>query len=296
MRIFFLLQSIVMNLTSFRKSSKSAEPHYLLFGNPVAHSFSPLMHNAALDYYDMKGTYYAIGLDNRELTELAVHLNEDAFLGANITLPYKQVLMDYVDVLDRSADAIGAVNTITRSDYRLKGYNTDLYGFLAPLDEHEDVLAGERAIIFGTGGASRAIVAALDSIGMESIYLISRNPNKKMFEEYPNVFISSYDEWTALAEESALIVNATPLGMYPQKDESPVRENEKQFLAGRICYDIVYNPLQTNFMEMGESVGASVIGGLDMLIQQGSRSFELWTGKSFPDNYIRRAIHEKLKN
>lgn len=285
-----------MNLTSFRTSSKSTDPHYMLFGNPVAHSFSPLMHNTALDYYDMEGTYYAVGLENRELTELSVHLNEDSFLGANITIPYKQVLMDYVDVLDTSANEIGAVNTLVSKDYRLKGYNTDLHGFLAPLKEHENMLAGERAIIFGTGGASRAIVAALDAIGMESICLISRSPNKKVFEEYSNVWIGSYNEWTALAEEALLVVNATPLGMHPQQDESPVRENEKQFLAGRICYDIVYNPLETNFMEMGESVGATVIGGLEMLIHQGSRSFELWTGKPFPINLIRRTIHEKLKN
>lgn len=285
-----------MNLTTFRNSPASNRLHYLLLGQPVAHSFSPLMHNTALHYYDMEGEYFAIALESQELTALSVHLNEETFRGANITIPYKQLLTEYLDELESSARDIGAVNTIIKEEYRLLGANTDPYGFLAPLRKYEDMLAGERAIIFGTGGASRAIVAALDTLGMENIYLISRSPKRDLYEQQPNIQVASYEAWPALAEEAMLIVNATPLGMAPYKDQAPIRQNEKQFLAERICYDIVYNPVKTQFMEMGESVGATVIGGLDMLIYQGSRSFEKWTGKPFPINIIRNKIHERLKN
>ncbi len=286
-----------MNLTSFKQSSKSDSPHYLLFGHPVEHSFSPIMHNTALDHYGMNARYHAIDLQNSELSELAAYLNRDQFLGANITIPYKQVISDYLDQIDRSAKDIGAVNTIVKNDYSLEGFNTDLYGFLSPLENYKDEIVGGRTIIFGTGGASRAIVVALQKIGVEEIYLISRTPGGiTSYADFENVQIHSYNEWTSLSEEAELIVNATPLGMYPKVDQSPVRDREQQFLAEAICYDIVYNPLKTKFLSQAEETGAKTIGGLEMLIQQGSRSFELWTEKPFPVEIIRDKLHEEIRN
>ena len=286
-----------MNLSSFKQSSGSNSPHYLLFGHPVEHSFSPIMHNTALNYYEMDARYHAIDLQNNELSELAAYLNHDLFLGANITIPYKQVIYDYLDRIDKSAKDIGAVNTIVKQNIGLEGFNTDLYGFLSPLEKFKDEIGGGRTIVFGTGGASRAIVLALQKIGVEEIYLISRSPGRiNSYENFENVQIRSYNEWVSLSEEAELIVNATPLGMYPKVDQSPVRDTEQQFLADTICYDIVYNPLKTKFLNQAEEIGAKTIGGLDMLIEQGSHSFELWTGKSFPVEIIREKLHEKINN
>lgn len=286
-----------MNLTSFQQSTGADSPHYLLFGHPVEHSFSPLMHNTSLDYYGMNARYHAIDLQNNELSELAVHMNHDHFMGANITIPYKQIITDYLDQIDRSARNIGAVNTIVKHDYSLEGYNTDLDGFLSPLQDYVDEIAGSRVIVFGTGGASRAIVVALQKVGVEEIYLISRTPGRITFyKDFDYVQVRSYSEWTSLAEGAALIVNATPLGMYPKVDQSPVRDTEQQFLAEKICYDIVYNPLKTKFLKQADKTGAKTIGGLEMLIQQGSKSFELWTGKPFPIKIIREKLHEEIKN
>lgn len=286
-----------MNLSTFKKSDNANNPHYLLFGHPVEHSWSPLMHNTALKYYEMDARYHAVDLRSDELTDLAAYMNSETFLGANITIPYKQVIADYLDNIDSRAHEIEAVNTIVKDEFKLKGYNTDCAGFLSPLAKAEEEFDNGTAIVFGTGGASRAIVVGLKEIGVEEIYLISRNPARvTSFNHFNRVEVASYSEWTSLAKDAILIVNATPLGMHPHIEQSPIRETEKQFLAGRICYDIVYNPLQTKFLRQAEEVGARTISGLEMLIQQGSRSFELWTGRQFPVKIIRKKMYERLED
>lgn len=282
-----------MNLRSFLRSRESQQPHFLLLGNPVGHSLSPVMHNRALGHHGINAKYRAINLQRDELAQLAAHFNADTFLGANITIPYKQLLIDYLDELDPIAEEVGAVNTVVRHGDRLKGFNTDVYGFLAPLREFHEQLQRQNAIVFGTGGASRAVVTALDRLGMNSIKLVSRNPGRKHPDERTAVL--SYQEWTAYSEQAALIVNATPLGMYPNVGETPVREAEKQYLADKICYDIVYNPLETQFLHLAKQAGATGISGLEMLIQQGSRAFELWTGQGFPLEMIRTELHEQFE-
>jgi len=286
-----------MNLSRFKKSQKAQNHHYLLFGHPIGHSWSPLMHNTALRHYNMKARYHAVDVQNDELNSLASYLNKDTFLGGNITVPYKQLIVNYLDQIDSTARDIGAVNTIVKQDYQLEGYNTDYTGFLAPLEDYSWDLEGGRAIIFGTGGASRAIVAGLTDFGMQELYLVSRDPdNKNSFSDYNRVKVISYDEWTSYAVDAVLIVNATPLGMYPEISRSPIRETEREVLADSICYYIVYNPLQTTFLQQAKSVGAATIGGLEMLIQQGSQSFKLWTGRPFPIEKVRATFHEKLAN
>lgn len=286
-----------MNLTEFKQSEVSESPHYLLLGHPVEHSLSPLMHNLALDHYELEAEYYAIDLQSNELADLASYLNRDQFLGANITIPYKQLIAEYLDEIEHHAREIGAVNTIKKQNYKLKGYNTDYYGFRAPLEEFEFALEGGTAVVFGTGGAARAIVVSLLDFGVERIYLVSRNPNRiSSFKDFAAVTVCAYQNWTSYAEDAALIVNATPLGMHPHTDESPVHEAEIHWLEDRICYDIVYNPLQTTFLKKANKAGATTIGGLEMLIQQAAESFKLWTGHSFPIQLVRNRLHEELAN
>jgi shikimate dehydrogenase len=254
------------------------------------------MHNLALEHYGMEERYYAVKLQQNELSILASYLNKDTLKGANITIPYKQKIAEYLDEIDSAAQAVGAVNTIVKGEYRLKGYNTDVSGFLAPLEDYMDHLIGGRSIIFGTGGASRAIVTALNQLGMEEILLVSRNPSRiNSFDSFDKIQIISYPEWSAYADGAILIVNATPLGMEPRIGMSPVTEGEQKYLEDSICYDIVYNPLKTTFLKQAETVGAETIGGLEMLIEQGSRSFEYWTGNSFPLDIIRKRLYGELK-
>ena len=287
-----------MTLSEFKKSDKSKTPFYTLLGYPIDHSWSPLMHNIALKYYNMDARYVAISVPNHELNDLASFLNDDHFLGANITIPYKEMLMDYLDMIDPSARKIGAINTIVKNDFQLKGANTDYIGFQAPLQEYEYELDGSSVVVFGSGGASRAIVIALQDMGVARIYLVSRSPSTKSsyWGNKEGVELVSYNNWTSFLDDTFLIVNATPLGMHPNVDQSPVRYSERSFLKDRICYDIVYNPIETKFLKQAKEVGAQTINGLDMLIQQGSESFKLWTGKPFPIDKIRKKLHERIKN
>lgn len=286
-----------MNLTAFKKSSKSGSHHYLLLGHPVEHSWSPLMHNTALQHYGIDAQYHAIDLQNNELSDLSAYLNKKTFLGANITIPYKQLITEYLDEIRYPAGKIEAVNTIVKQNNRLIGYNTDYEGFLSPLEEFEDELLGFNAVVFGTGGAAKAIVVALIELGIKNIYLVSRTPGRiTLFNNFEQVGVISYNEWTSLTEEVMLVVNATPLGMQPGTEKSPVRDSEIQFLRDCICYDIVYNPVKTKFLKQAERAEATTINGLEMLIQQGSRSFKLWTGRPFPTEIIRSILHERFKN
>lgn len=286
-----------MNLTEFQQAEESREPHFLLLGNPVSHSLSPVMHNLASKFYGFETRYFAIQLEVSELNALAAYFNKDTFRGANITIPYKQTLLDFMDALDPLSQSIGAINTIAKRDFSVTGYNTDVHGFSVPLLDVKHELAGGRTIIFGTGGATKAIIHALIELDVEEIILISRRPQQRReFDHLQQVSIEGYDSWAALAEEAALLVNATPLGMDPNRDAAPIREGEKHLLKDKICYDIVYKPLKTKFLSMAEFAGARTIGGLEMLIHQGSKSFELWTGKPFPVEAVRKKLHEIIGN
>lgn len=285
-----------MNFSSFLDSEYANRPHLLLLGNPVSHSYSPMMHNAAADYYGLKIRYHAVRLESQELNRVAAHFNSELFKGANVTIPYKVLLKDFVDELDADANRIGAVNTIAKTQRRIQGYNTDTYGFGVPLQRYRAELEGGRALIFGTGGATRAILQALHNLHIQDIILISRNPSRKgrLFEEQ-DIRIEGYESWTAFAEQADIIINATPLGMEPNVESCPIRENELEFLSGKICYDIVYKPLETKFLKYASQVGGRTISGLEMLLHQGSKSFEIWTGNPFPVDVIKKKLYDAIQ-
>lgn len=292
MRIFFIHDFLKMNFNEFLQSKAAQAPHYLLIGNPVGHSVSPLMHNTALEHYQLDATYHAVSVSLKEISSLAAHLNSPNFLGANITIPHKQTLLDVVDELSDTAREIGAINTIIKRDGKLIGDNTDAFGFTQPLLEFEEQLETDRAIIFGVGGATKAILFALNDLGFNEICMVSRNPGKH--KEADEVIMCSYDDWQHYAEDTTLIVNATPLGMVPNVEASPIGDNETELLAGKFCYDIVYNPRETKFLKQAQMAGGEAIGGLDMLVYQGAKSFELWTGKPFPVALVKMKLDEQF--
>lgn len=290
MRIFFVNIFLPMTFSKFKLSEESNKPHYLLIGNPVSHSVSPLMHNTALDRHGIEATYHAVSVSMSELPSLIAHLNEDQFLGANITIPHKENLMDAVDVLTAEANEIGAINTIIKREHELVGHNTDAHGFAVPLEDYEDDLSYERAIIFGSGGATKAIIYALRNLGFEEVVMVSRRPSR--YESQDGLILCSYDSWVDYAEEAELVINATPLGMVPNTESSPINDEQIEFLTGKLCYDIVYNPRETKFLKQAKASEGIPIGGLNMLIHQGAESFRLWTGKEFPLGLITQKLDE----
>jgi shikimate dehydrogenase len=288
---------MVYSFKDFKTSKKALEPHYFVVGNPIGHSLSPLMHQTALDYHEIAANYFALELQHQELTEFITWMNRDEFMGCNITIPYKNYFIDVVDHVDDFAREIGVINTVAKSEYSLIGHNTDVYGFLSPLHEYTDDLEGGRAVVFGTGGAANAVLAGLEEVGIEEVIFVSRNPSlAKMNSRFLWTKTVDYNQWQSYVEEASLIVNTTPLGMNPKTDQSPVSDEDFDLLKDKICYDLVYNPLTTKFLKKAEESGAKIINGLEMLMMQGNRSFEIWTGKSFPFDEVKSKLIKELNN
>jgi len=283
----------VYTFEDFKGSKLSEKLHYLVVGHPISHSLSPIMHNIALRHFSIDAEYIAIDLKPAFLTDFSAWMNKESFRGCNITIPYKQQLLSIPDDLSSEARVLGAINTIGKdlNGNVITGYNTDIYGFQQPLLKFQDILDYGRAIIFGTGGASLAVQYALGEMGFEEIILVSRTPIRvKPLQTIETVKVVDYSQWQAYAPESSLIINTTPLGMGDLESKSVINDEDIRYLSGKVCYDLVYNPLHTRFLQQAEGAGAQAINGLEMLIQQGSRSFEIWTGQPFPYGSVEQEL------
>ena len=186
--------------------------------------------------------------------------------GLNVTIPYKESIIPYLDVLDNEAEAIGAVNTIKIVNGKLIGCNTDHYGFKSSLLPHLNP-THKKALILGTGGASKAVAFALDSLEIE-VYFVSRNPKNEQTLAYDDLRIKDIQEHT-------IIVNSTPLGTHPNIDEyPPIPYNG--IGKNHLLYDLIYNPSETKFLNLGKKANAKVLNGLEMLRLQAEKSWEIW--------------------
>lgn len=282
-----------LSFDEFRRSAISNSPHYLVVGHPISHSLSPLMHSVSLNHYSIDAEYAAVDLPPHSVTDFTSWINRDTFLGCNITIPWKQQLLDVPDVLSPEVQATGAMNTISKEESGriIRGDNTDIYGFMAPLELYEDRLEWGRAILFGSGGSSLAVQYALNKLGYDELIIVSRNPAKVTpLQTATYTKVVDYNQWQEFAEEAELFINSTSLGMGSLNDQSPVRKDESILLQEKLCYDLVYNPANTRFLQIAESSGAEILNGLDMLIHQGSRSFEIWTGQTFPIEKVKKEL------
>ncbi len=268
-----------MKFSEFLRDPISLRDHILLIGNPVSHSISPIMHNLAIEHHALDLEYVAIEVQIDELPSLIAHFNSINFKGANITFPYKETLFKLIDWHSDLAKSIQAINCIQKLGQELVGHNTDSFGFVEPLRDL-GLKKLNSVLIFGFGGATKAVIHGLRDLGMNECWVVSRKP-ERLQNDLP-INLISYDEWVEYAVKVDLIVNTTPLGMHPNSENSPVDAKFTEFLADSICYDIVYNPQKTTFLRQAEQHNCVTISGLPMLIYQASRSFELWTGQTFP--------------
>jgi shikimate dehydrogenase len=244
---------------------------YGLIGFPLGHSFSISYFNEKFQNENIDATYENFEIpDISNLTEI---LDSNPNLkGLNVTIPYKQQVMKYLDSISPEARAIGAVNVIrvTHSGNKimLKGFNSDVIGFAKSIEALLEP-AHKKALILGTGGASKAINYGLKSLGLETLFVSrSEKPNTIQYEKITPEIIHDYK----------VIVNCTPVGMYPHADESPNLPYEAMD-THTLLYDLIYNPDETLFMKKGKEHGATVINGLEMLLLQAFASWEFWNGK-----------------
>jgi 3-dehydroquinate dehydratase/shikimate dehydrogenase len=265
-----------------------------LIGQPVAHSLSPHIHNAAFAKADLNAVF--IPLEVRDVDAFMRRMVRESsreidwnVRGFSVTAPHKSSVMKHLDWIEPAAKEIGAVNTVVLRDGALNGYNTDARAFRESLKGPFESLESVRCAIIGAGGAARAIVWALQDAGA-SVSVFARDAAKArlMAAEFQ---IDAYDLAAANFEGFDILVNATPLGTRgPHESETPATAN--QLRGVRLAYDLVYNPLETRFMRAARDAGCQVLGGLEMLIAQAVEQFKLWTNQQ-PDIDIMRAAAKR---
>ena len=247
---------------------------YGLLGRKLGHSYSPMIHG-------MLG--YEYGLFEREPEDVADFLKNGDFDGINVTIPYKKDVLPYLDEIDPLALRLGAVNTIVRRNGRLKGYNSDYFGFLSMVRRTGIDVSGKKAIVLGSGGASATVQAVLEDLGA-AVVVISRNGENN----YDNLHLHA---------DGALLVNATPVGMYPHTGTAPV--DVSRFPRLECVLDVIYNPARTQLLLDSERLGIPAYNGLCMLVAQAVQSSRWFRDKELPDSLIadiHRALRDQMEN
>lgn len=279
---------------------RAAPPHLaFLLGDPVDQSLSPLIHNTAFAALGLNARYQALKVGPQDLVEAVANLRRGEVLGANVTIPHKEAVVEMLDDLTPSARNLRAVNTIIRkADGRLEGSNTDVVGFLWPLEEHANRFQGGNAVVLGSGGAARAVTCALVSgLRLPKVSVVARRvaQAEKLVRELEIISEESVLEATPLASASealracTLIVNTTPVGMAPEVDETPITDISV-FTDNQLVYDLVYAPRETRLLRDAAGQGATTIGGIAMLVGQAAASFRLWTGMDMPVDSVWAAL------
>ena len=271
-----------------------------VMGWPIAHSLSPVLQNAAIEEAGLDYVYISLPVPPEKLKEAVAGLRAMQFTGWNVTIPHKQAIMAELDAVDEDARIIGAVNTVVNRDGHLTGYNTDFIGFMQPLAQQGFLPKGKEATILGAGGAARAVIWGLLRAKVKRITLGVRNPAKaarlaEEFAAYGEIQVLHWED-SAFAEHLAvtdLLVNTTPLGMYPHVEGMPPVDWTK-LKKDALVYDIIYTPERTRFLSEAQAHGHANINGEGMLAGQGAAAFTLWTGVAPDLALMKRALHEEL--
>ena len=278
-----------------------------LIGWPVSHSLSPKLHNAALQANGIMGEYCLYPINPQEpekLLNILSKVRSGEITGLNVTIPLKQSVIPLMDELTDTSRSIGAVNTIYSKDGRLYGHNTDAPGFTADLKENcvFQNYSGKKVIVLGAGGSARAVVWALRQMSC-LVTIASRDPaqGRSLIGEFQrhsnNMEINSisldHKSLKPLLGNTNIVINTTPVGMFPNINESPW-PNGLPLPGGAFIYDLIYNPSKTNLVTTAHQMGLRAVNGLGMLVEQAALAFEIWTGISAPRNVMVSAVKLNL--
>jgi len=272
-----------------------------VIGDPIEHSLSPIMHNAAFEARKLDFVFLAFRVKSTEVGNAVAGMRALNIRGLNVTMPHKSSVINHLDRVDLSAQIVNSVNTILNEENLLFGFNTDGVGALKALRENGVEPKGRKVLLLGAGGAARAIAYTL---AKEADELAVLNRTVKQARELAKLLEKSLNKKVIAGslspgdiqrniEDSDILVNATSVGMKPKPDESPVAT--KALRSNLAVMDIVYNPMETKLAKDAKAAGAQVISGVEMLIYQGAASFEIWTGKSAPVEVMREAALNHLQ-
>ena len=280
-----------------------------IIGYPLEHSLSPVMHNAALQYLNVSGSYRAIEVTENELEKVFNQLKDSGFKGFNVTIPHKITIIPFLDELSETAKLAGAVNTVTfKNDGKSLGENTDVLGFweAIPKDAKKEI-SKQSITLLGTGGSARAIGVALLKNNAKTVKIFGRNKEKlSSFIDFMESIKKLTDSKTIIKNgliseldltNTFMLINSTPLGMYPNIDASPATKEElKKMMSNGIVYDIIFNPPQTLLLLQARSIGLRTINGTEMLIRQGAQSLSIWLEQDVaPVGVMRLAVYQSLE-
>jgi shikimate dehydrogenase len=266
---------------------------YCIIGDQVQHSLSPAIQNAAFNSMHLNCTYIAFRVSKEELEESVCSLRSINIAGFNVTMPHKIDIIKYIDELDLTAQKAHAVNTVHNVQGTLKAYNTDVYGFIEPLRKRKTSFNGMTILLLGSGGAARAVIAALsEESNISNITIASRN--QKTSIALANIGADlclqcdneDIDNVQKVAAKSHLIVNTIPTGA---NNKTGIIDHE-HISKDSIVYDVVYKPVTTRLLEEAKRAQAQIVYGYEMLIEQGAKAFEIWTGMNAPRNAMKKAL------
>jgi shikimate dehydrogenase len=277
-----------------------------IIGHPIGHSWSPAIHEAAFKFTRQNYVYSAFDVLPKNLRDALKGLLALGISGCNVTVPHKEAVLEFLDEVTADARLVGAVNTIYVENEMLVGHNTDVDGVVEALKPFREQISNQSVTLFGAGGGARAVVYSLISyFRPEQIFIVNRDTSraellKKFFADSQNYRNIKIDELHNLNEAEAisrskLVVNATPVGMFPDVHES-IMADDSADLEGKIFFDLVYNPVHTAFLRNARKKNAIIVSGLEMLYNQAAKAFELWTGVAMPLDKVRAKLDQKFLN
>ena len=266
---------------------------YCIIGDPIDHSLSPAIHNAAFNTLGLNCSYIALRVQEGQLKNSIDSLRAINIGGFNVTMPHKVKVLNYVDRCDQTVQLVGAANTVNNEEGKFCAYNTDVAGFIRPLRERKISFKGVEVLILGAGGAARAVVVALSGErGIANINIFNRNTDRstnlsKLVKELGlKASIVSNDDIQKIASKSELIINTTPLGM--SNEESLIKS--ASISKDSIVYDIVYKPINTKLLVNAKTAGAQVVYGYEMLLEQATASFKIWLKMDPPIDSMKKVL------
>jgi len=273
-----------------------------VIGNPIEHSLSPAIHNAAFDYLGLNYVYVAFRV--RDVSSAIAGIRSMGIRGLSVTIPHKVEVIKHLDEVDEVAERIGSVNTIVNDGKKLKGYTTDGIAAVRSLKEKGVDIKGKRILILGSGGAARAIAFTLimkerpaslviGGIIKQEVDKLVKDISSAKKISHVNGFIINEKSLEKRLQDVDVLIQCTPVGMHPKTDNTPV---PKRFLRNSlVVFDVIYNPVKTRLAREAEETGCVVVSGIDMFVYQAALQFELWTGKTAPIKVMREALFEKLE-
>lgn len=272
-----------------------------VIGDPIEHSLSPIMHNAAFNALKLNYVFLAFKVKPAEVEHAVNGMRALNIRGLNVTMPHKSTVMNFLDRIDLSAQIVNSVNTILKRESKFFGFNTDGVGALKALRENGVEPKGRKVLLLGAGGAARAIAYTMakesDELAVLNRTVRQAQELAKLLEKVTNKKIVagslSPKEIQHNLQDSDILINATSIGMKPKDDESLVPS--KLLRPNLAVLEIVYNPIETKLAKDAKVAGAKVVSGIEMLIYQGAASFEIWTGKSAPVEVMRQAVLNHLQ-